>query len=499
MQALLNDLAANRSAPFSPSVYETAQYLRVSGRRAVARSQIGYLLAQQRRDGLWGADGFELIPTLSAIAGLASVPDSGPEVADALARASRQLWELALGEGGLPPLPDTVASELIAPSLVEAAGDVLRRHCPVESDGDGPVFPQPPRARPEFWASLRGLVDRGAKIPQKIWHSLEVFHPLPAEFARSVSPAPDGAVCCSPAATAAWASAVGPAAARGSLPYLDEVETRHSGAIPMGTSMPYFELLWIVNLALKYFPQNPVPQALWDELTNAFGQSGIGGGPGLPPDGDDTAYALLAFEKSGRRTDPQVLLQFWEEDHFVSYGAEQTPSETTNAHAIEYLNHVAAHRGDDAFAPVVASCAEWLVAQQKADGCWYDKWHISPYYATAACVEALVGVRQPSGPVRDAIRLARDWLLGSQSLDGGWGVGEVSSEETAYGVLALDCLVANAPDGDDEAAKKAITLAKGFLAGAEPAPALWMGKDLYKPYRLVTAVELCGRAVASRY
>ena len=503
MRALLNDLAANRSAPFSPSVYETAQYLRVSGRGDIAGNQIGYLLAEQRSDGLWGANGFELIPTLGAIAALDSVPGehARSEVTRSLTRASARLWEIVLDEGGLPPLPDTVASELIAPSLVDLVGSARRRHCPVECAGDAfaAAFPQPPRSKPEFWRKLRDQVERGAEIPKKIWHSLEVFHPLPAAFTAQIVPAADGAVCCSPAATAAWISAADPAASGDSIAYLEEVEARHSGAIPMGTSMPYFELLWILNLALKHFPGVPVPEELTNELTGAFGPSGIGGGPGLPPDGDDTAYAMLAFEKMGMRTDQRILLQYWEDDHFVSYGAEQTPSETTNAHAIEYLNHVRASRGDDEFARVAETCAEWLVAQQSSDGCWYDKWHVSPYYATAACVEALVGVRSPSPSVRDAIRLARKWLLETQSPEGGWGIGELTREETGYGVLALDCLIASTAGDGDETAQKGVTSASGFLAGTVARPALWMGKDLYEPYRLVGAVELCGRAVAARY
>jgi Squalene-hopene cyclase C-terminal domain len=504
MEKLLKDLAGNRVTQFSPSVYETGQYLRVSGRREIAERQTAYLLALQRRDGLWGAAGYELIPTLSAIAGLSSTAEisSQPSVADSLARASRRLWELALSGPGLPALPDTVASELIAPSLVEATRGVLDQYRPggPTDNGRGPAFPYPPRARPEFWRQLSDQICGGGAIPKKICHSLEVFHPLPADFARMVSAAEDGAVACSPAATAAWFSAADPGVGHRSLAYLREVESRHGGAIPMGTSMPYFELLWVLNLTLKYFPKAHVPEGLSREIAGAFGESGIGGGPGIPPDGDDTAYAMLAFEKMGTPTDPRVLLQFWEDDRFISYRSEQTPSETTNAHALEYLSHLRIHRGHDQFGHIEDACIEWLLAYQSTDGCWHDKWHVSPYYATAACVEALLVTQKTGRPLIDAVRRAREWLLETQTPEGGWGMGEASREETAYGVMALNCLASADGFGADADAARAIVRAKARLAeSSEEKPALWMGKDLYTPYRIVDSVELCGREIANRY
>ncbi|WET80800.1 prenyltransferase/squalene oxidase repeat-containing protein [Amycolatopsis sp. QT-25] len=498
METLLKEMAANRVTQFSPSPYETGQYLRVSGRAGTTDSQVAYLLKTQRSDGLWGADGFELVPTLGAIAGLASLSDAAvrPGVADALSRACRRLWDLASSEEGLAALPDTVASELITPALIDGNREVLRRYSPAGPERD---FPQPPRARPEFWRKLAGLIAAGQPIPKKLWHSLEVFHPLPSAFAGTVAAAEDGAVTCSPAATAAWVAAVGPEVGRGSLAYLDEVEGRYDGAIPMGSSMTFFELLWVLVPVLKYFPEIRVPNELITELTDAFGETGIGGGPGLPPDGDDTSYLMLAMEMRGSVTDPAVLMKFWEDDHFISYKAEQTASETVNAHAIEYLSRVRLRRGVQEYARTEDVCVDWLIAQQTTEGCWYDKWHISPYYATHACVEALLFSGKKTKTVVDSVERARTWLLRSQQEDGGWGIRKTTQEETAYAVLALDCFVSNDPGRADEAAK-AITLANGVLSGQdEETPPLWMGKDLYTPYRIVDTVESCGRVVAARY
>ncbi|MFF2505893.1 prenyltransferase/squalene oxidase repeat-containing protein [Streptomyces sp. NPDC058067] len=501
--ALLKDRAADQVTKFSPSPYETGQYLRISERADVGAPQIDYLLATQRPDGLWGSVGFELVPTLGAVAGLSSRPEYADRagVADAVARACGKLWELALGAGGLPKLPDTVASEIIVPSLIDVLGEVLHRHCPAACGkaGHDREFPNPPGAKPELWRRLNDLIAQGQAIPKTAWHTLEAFHPLPQQFAATVKPAADGAVTCSPSSTVAWVSAVGTDAGESTRAYLEEAQSRYRGAIPMGSSMPYFEALWVLNLVLKYFPDVPIPKEVVEELAAGFGDSGIGGGPGLPPDGDDTAYANLAGDKLGAPTHPEILMKFWDEDHFVSYPTEQTPSETVNAHALEYLNHLRMHRDITEYGAVEDACAEWVIAQQTEDGCWYDKWNVSPYYSTTACVEALLDARKQDEPQLDSLRRAREWLLRNQTDSGGWGMAEPSSEETAYAVMALDLFAGRGGKGSEECAA-AISRAKDFLKDeSRENPPLWMGKDLYTPFRIVDVTVLCGRAVVSRY
>ena len=67
---------------------------------------------------------------------------------------------------------------------------------------------------------------------------------------------------------------------------------------------------------------------------------------------------------------------------------------------------------------------------------WYDKWHLSAYYATAQAVFGLAGIAAAATRSTGTWR----WLLDGQHADGSWGLHGGQPEETAYAVLALDAL-----------------------------------------------------------
>jgi hypothetical protein len=496
---VMGELVADPVTKFTPSAYETAQYLRVGDRPGVRDRQFDYLLATRNVDGSWGEPGYQVIPTLAAVAGLhGRREESGRRLAE-VDRAVRDgldyLWSPVLEGRSHPELPDTVASEIIAPSLVALNQRLLSGHRP--GSGELPYFPG---ANEPLYRKFRDIVDAGEVPPRKIWHSLEIFAPLDSRFAGGIS-TDDGAVACSPAATVAWLAALDGRVPDDTRDYLAEIESRYDGAIPMGSSMTFFEFLWVCNFALKAPAAPPLPEELVELFARSLTGAGIGGGPGLPPDGDDTAYALIALEKSGWRTDPDILAQFWEDDRFRTYLAEQTPSETTNAHAIEYLSLIERDRGVTRYEAMKRACVDWLCSVQRVAGWWVDKWHISPYYSTGECLGALLssGVRTPA--VDRAVSAAVRWLLGSQSADGGWGFREHSTrEESAYAVLALHRYARRAEGPTRAHAVAAIERATDRVRtrGDRPPP-MWMGKDLYRPERVVRSVEAAGLGVVEAY
>jgi hypothetical protein len=169
---------------------------------------------------------------------------------------------------------------------------------------------------------------------------------------------------------------------------------------------------------------------------------------------------------------------------------------STTAHALEALHEaMAAHPAEHSrLDPVAEATAAWLVDVQHADGCWWDKWHASPYYATACCVDALLP--RTAAPARRAVRRAVAWTVATQHADGSWGRWGGTVEETAYGVQTL---AGAGGTGLDVAA--AISAGAAYLRrqpDGGPHRGLWHAKDLYAPLRVVRAARLAALAAADR-
>ncbi|WP_344845429.1 prenyltransferase/squalene oxidase repeat-containing protein [Nonomuraea dietziae] len=146
----------------------------------------------------------------------------------------------------------------------------------------------------------------------------------------------------------------------------------------------------------------------------------------------------------------------------------------------------------DRYRPVMARLGGWLASRQRADGAWDDRWHASPYYATASCALALddYGSPENAGSVRRAVA----WVLDTQRPDGSWGRWEGTPEESAYALQTL--LLTRA--GDDPRLARAAAEGYRFLRGADldSQPALWHDKDLYSPRAVVRAAVLASLHLA---
>ncbi|WP_216215638.1 prenyltransferase/squalene oxidase repeat-containing protein [Amycolatopsis aidingensis] len=498
---LLAESAADAYGSFSPSVYETARLISLAPTLPAHKDRIGFVLDRQRPDGTWGGpDDYRFVPTLSAIEALLRVlhrremPGAGERIAAATARGLDAM-DRAARTGAGPSLPDTVAVELIVPGLIIDINRLLEAPAPAElAEWHGHRLPIPAGARPELLGSLREAVRHGRELPGKLLHSLEIIGP-PARGATFAGPTEHG-VGCSPAATAAWLGTE--TAVPGGSPCLAYLEAVRGpeGAVPVAAPLALFERSWILSTLASSGLGLPAHGEPADAVDAALTESGAAGGTGLPPDADDTATALYALALLGRPREPDSLWKYRTGRHFHCFPAERTPSTTANAHVLQAFGAwLATHPASPArYADALTGLVAWLCEQQRPDGSWADKWHASPYYATACCATALADYG--GAAARSAVRGAVDWVLLSQHDDGTWGRWGGTYEETAYAVKIL--LNTRVPRTGDAIARAAAHGALSLLHWDQDAehPPLWHDKDLYTPLRIVRAEALAALHLA---
>jgi halimadienyl-diphosphate synthase len=154
----------------------------------------------------------------------------------------------------------------------------------------------------------------------------------------------------------------------------------------------------------------------------------------------------------------------------------------------------------------VRKLVDYVCDQQDAPY-WTDKWHISPYYATAHAIRVLADL--PSGlahRVSSRLHGSMEWLRQTQNADGSWGFyGVGTAEETAYALLGLAPLPGRELAPDDRARCAAgRRYLRNVLGGSTTSihhafPALWIDKCLYTPALVVrAAIEAAFQATHHR-
>jgi Squalene-hopene cyclase C-terminal domain/Prenyltransferase and squalene oxidase repeat len=498
---LMTGLLAQPNGQISPSVYETGRVVALAPWLSGQDGRWEFLLRCQHPDGSWGGPGeYRLVPTLSATeAILTSIPRDrpGPVTRDRLRRAGgaglRALFEM-LGSAGSVQLPDTVAVELIVPQLIEK----LNGH--LAADRDSPWgsarLPMPRNLDTAKLAKIRMALGAGAAIPVKLAQSLEIAGSM-VSGAPSVT-ACGGAVGCAPAATAAWlADEEFRGRHRDSVGYLEALAARHGGPVPTVIPITEFERAWVLSDLVRGGTDVPVPQELVDGLAAAVSDGATAGGPGMPPDADTTSATLFTLARLGRHRTPDCLFDYERDTHFCCWHGERTFSPTANAHVLEAFAEHLAHRPPHAgrYRAAIRKIARWLRECQQEDGSWTDKWHASPYYATACCVQALyaAGGGRPGAPAAPAaVRRAVAWVLATQRPDGSWGRWTATGEETAYALRIL--IAAGTPQAHESVARGCAFLHE--QEGRFDLPPLWHGKDLYTPAAIVQAAILATLTLA---
>jgi hypothetical protein len=200
----------------------------------------------------------------------------------------------------------------------------------------------------------------------------------------------------------------------------------------------------------------------------------------ITPSAVVTTHRALAL--LGQPQPPAALRAFELSTHYCTWPGENGDSVSTNAHVLEAFGaYVAAHpETEPAYRSTIAKISNWLCRQQRADGSWTDRWHISPYYATQCAVTALRQFAHASASM--SLARARSWVVSTQREHGLWGTWEGTREETAYAIQILAYTGgATLPDQTIE-----------FLCTADDTahPPLWIAKDPYCPTAIVEAAIL---------
>ncbi len=461
------------------SAYDTGWLARVRAKEDPAQlafpEALEWLLRHQNASGSWsGPFPHDILPTLSALVALRSVPDTFK--ARCALPASRALSFLT---GCLPrwqaSAHESVGFEVQLPTLIQSLnklgirleipnyGDVidLMQEKLVRSAGD-----QLTHGHSSLIYSLEALV--GSLNPELI------------PRLRS----PHGHYGQSPAATAA---------ALRKLPWdeqsaiwLRNLQARHEGGAPTVFAIDMFEAAWSLHFLLSsnaVASESPlcarVISRLQDALDPIRGNSWASEDY-FPQDSDDTGLVLVALAMAGKTIDPAVLLRFESNAGFVCWANERNASVSANAHVLEAF---VIGRGANRYRSQIAKATDFLLASRRPDGSWLDKWHVSPFYAVFCAVRALA--LHPDPGVGLKITPSIRWLLSQQRSDGAWGQWAGSAEETAYAVLSLTH--AKMPG-----AREALQRGQAWITAhyADPRPELWIGKQLYSPIRVVEAAVL---------
>jgi halimadienyl-diphosphate synthase len=514
--ALIAGLAAEPWGQVSASVYETARLVALTPWLIGHDRRVDFLLRSQRPDGGWGAPkpGYALVPTLSAAEALLSVlrPEGTGAERAAAGRGLRALFHWLHGPGALTgaDLPDLPAIELIVPSLVGSINrrlDDLREALSQDSGWwlAGERLHPPAGVDDTAVRLIRARLTSGGTLPQKLLHALEVGGDA-ARCHSAIRPEATGTVGASPAATAAWLG--GPAPADPDSParrFLEAAVRPHGGPVPCGLPVTVFERGWVLSWLARAGIAISPPPALVASLAASLGPTGTAAAAGLPNDADTTAGALYALALTGEPQPPDPLWEFETETHFCTWPGEEGVSVSTNAHVLEAFGQY--HQNGDGAGPRHASTitrlSAWLRDQQRADGSWHDRWHASPYYATACTALALHGFGGPLSAA--AVGRAVRWVLGTQRADGSWGHWAGTAEETAYAVQIL-LLTRPFPgvgaDGANEAHRAAAARGCDYLLrspGGPDDPPLWHDKDLYRPTAIVRAAVLAALYLGHRH
>ena len=474
----------------SPSIYETGRLVALAPWLRGHDERLRFLARTARPAGGWGrGNAYGLVPTLSAVDATLAALRRGEAVPPGLTSAvDRGLATLVETLRGPLDLPDTPAIEVIVPALVASVNAHLDGPSPDRAGGwfDRPGRPGPLPVPPDL-PDVAGALRYRTGLPAKALHALEVLD-APAALLRALSPIAPGCVGASPAATAAWLAAHEPRR-RGAeaVRYLEALADQYGGPVPSVVPIATFEIAWVAAWLIE--GGVAVPQYFRVLLDAALGPSGASGGPGLPPDADTTSVVLAVLSRVGDEPDLDCLLAYDGGRHFRTWAGERTASVTTNAHVLDALGGRLARRPALAvrYGAARRRVAAWLCGQQRDDGSWTDKWHASPFYATACCALALS--RFGGTAARPAVARSVRWLLDAQAADGSWGCWRATAEETAY---ALHVLAGRRHTVRDRSVAHAVARGRAWLL-ARPIgeePALWHDKDLYRPDAVVRAAVL---------
>ncbi|MFZ0549112.1 MAG: prenyltransferase/squalene oxidase repeat-containing protein [Candidatus Promineifilaceae bacterium] len=442
---------------------------------------LGWLLENQRPDGSWGGEisyyHDRIICTLAAAIALHENGSRCPGSEQAVKRAETFLWQ-HLHFLHRDPF-ELVGFELLFPTLLEEARAV-GLDIPNHTCGYGKIQAEKLRLIPPQYLYSPHI---------STVHSLEFLgkNGDSAKMAQAVSS--NGSLGNSPATTAYYLMLNGKEDPRG-VAYLENLRRSMENVIylyPFST----FELTWALNnLAFSGLPITDFAStAVWDKLRSQLTEVGIGLDPTFGiPDGDITSVTSRLLLLAGYDIDPAVLARFQDKETFIfkTYDFERNISIGTNLHALETLELMTADYPDRE--KVSEEIIIKLLDNRIFNIYWMDKWHASPFYATA---HVLVGMLRHDVFLSYVCRPTIDWLLHTQRPNGSWGFYDVGTvEETAYVLTALLYYHQHEPIKKEVLQRAADFLAANHQGPDSDYPELWIGKCLYTPQDVVRSAVL---------
>ena len=468
----------------SPSIYDTAQVLRLYPPQEGVEAGLEWLLTQQQADGGWGestAPYARDVPTLATILAL-NAYEQDARTAQAIEAGLAFLRQQAPQWADIPLDALPIATEMILPYLIEEA---QRARLTLDPEPYAALF----RLRQKKTALITSSSLRPGAAPTYSWQAL-------GQDEGTIRPDASGGIGHSPAATAAWL--------RQAEQHLDltadcataQAYLQHAAAAT-GVNIPgVVPNVWpITGFELAYAPyallittllQNPsvrhAVEPILDELWIIMQRGkGVSFGEYFTPDVDDTGLATAVLHATSHPVDSAAILQFKHDDHFCTFQYELNPSIFVNAHALYGL----AHTGERYFA-----AENFLIERQCTDGRWLaDKSHSSWLYVTLEVVLVLCHLGH-----QKEVQKAIGALIHYQKADGGWGMGETSTRiETSYALITL--ATANRYELLPEAGRTALQrghewLQQLYQPNTLSQDKLWLGKELYAPYRVDRIYEL---------
>jgi halimadienyl-diphosphate synthase len=475
------ELVRNLNQRMGPSPYDIAWLARLRASTDAGPrwpGLIDWLLENQHPDGSWGSKIMyyhdRVICTLAAMIALRE-NGQDHQAQQSIRRAERFLWH-HLHLLSRDPF-ELVGFELLVPTLLSQA-QTLGLDVPNHTCCYGEILT----------AKLRLIPPEVLYSPHvSTVHSLEFLGQSADRERLRQALTSNGSLGNSPAATAYYLL-LGLDDQR-AMAYLEGMQ-RHTGNAVTVYPFRTFELAWVLNnLAFSGLPATDfAPPSIWEQLQLEMGENGVGVDPTFGiPDGDTTSVCCQLLLSAGYRVNPRVLARYEnKETHiFRTYEYERNVSVSTNIHALEALGLMADYpeRGQ-----VREQIAIMLLDSRKYKMYWADKWHTSPYYATA---HALVGLLKEGSHLPSACRQTIDWLVHTQRNDGSWGFFECgTAEETAYTLTALLHYHRHDPVDPDVLHRGAAYLMSTYPAEDSSYPALWIEKCLYIPHDIVRAAIL---------
>lgn len=475
-QQLLSEIGIGR---ISPSAYDTAWVARLQLQMPqMANAALDWLRENQLDDGSWGTPEFfhyhdRMICTLSATIAL---QQAGEYKDVRRLEAAKGFLEKHGHNINLNASGATVGYEMIMPMLLQEATTCHGMASSLGAETPGMTARQ---------KKLQNLPSRMITRHTTIAHSAEMVGIDNKHIINWEDLSEDnGSIGFSPAATAYFVS---------HCPENDKAKAHLESvflesSVPNVSSVDLFETIWSIWNLQQAYPSFD-PQLIKEHLDFIASSwvSGLGTSFAYgytPKDGDDSSLAYEVLVRGGRSPDLEAILHYEEANVFRCFQNENDPSISTNVHVIGALRQA----GYENTHPSVQKAMRYLQEQQQADGWWLDKWHSSPYYPSAHYVMTAVGYCDNS-----VVQQTINWIINTQNKDGSWGHTVPTAEETAYSLMALSHCKRVGYAIDNTVLQRG----KIWLSdhSSETGPALWIGKCLYTPVRVVASTVLSALAM----